>query len=62
MRLSIIYNIVGIYAFNIGYLELWSNRSLMVSGSDLTITPLQTGIGVYTAVTSNKTVPEVLYS
>jgi hypothetical protein len=48
------YNIVGIYAFNIGYLELWSNRSLMVSGSDLTITPLQTGIGVYTAVTSNK--------
>jgi hypothetical protein len=26
----------------------------MVSGSNLTITPLQTGIGVYTAVTSNK--------
>jgi len=52
------YNIVGIYAFNIGYLELWSNRSLMVSRSDLTITPLQTGIGVYTAVTSNKTVPK----
>ena len=56
IQYNISYNIVAEYTFNTGYLALWSNGTLKAKATvnDSEITPIQTGLGTYTATTNNK--------